>query len=155
MYINELSRKLSVDSGNLTRKLYELEKEGLLVSEQQGRETFFKLNTEYSLLEHYRKIVLATVGIEQLLKQALADVSGVEIAFIYGSYASDSLNSSSDIDVMVVGSHKALEVQKKISKLQRETDREINVISIDKEEFDRGGSTFLSEVKKGKRVTLI
>ena len=51
VYISELARKLSLDSGNLTRKLKELESIGILVSESRGKETYYALHKKYPLLQ--------------------------------------------------------------------------------------------------------
>ena len=43
-YVNELARILDVDPANLFRKLIELEREGVLVSEMRGNQRYFSLN---------------------------------------------------------------------------------------------------------------
>ena len=70
-YVNELARRLKLDSGNLTRKLHELENIGLLKSDYRGRERYYSLNKSYPLINEYRKIVLKTVGLEGSLKDLL------------------------------------------------------------------------------------
>lgn len=58
LYINEMSRTLGLDRGNLIKKLQTLEKEGILKSEFRGNQRYFSLNTRYPLLKEYKKIVL-------------------------------------------------------------------------------------------------
>ena len=43
-YINELARILDFDPGNLSRKLKELEKEGILSSEFFGKQRYYFIN---------------------------------------------------------------------------------------------------------------
>ena len=69
-YVNELARMLEVDPGNLDRKLRELEKEGLFVSEKQGNLKFFQLNKSYPLLEEVRKWYKMKYGLEKRLKES-------------------------------------------------------------------------------------
>jgi len=133
-YINELARKLSLDSGNLTRKLKELEATGILTSEMRGKETYYTLHKKYPLLKEYKKIVLKTVGFEALLRQSLQKISGIKHAYIYGSYAQNQMNTSSDIDLLIIGDHNTLEAQKIIAGLQLSLDREINVTQISTQE---------------------
>ena len=67
-YINELAKILGLDPKNVYRKLTELEKEGLFRSEFRGKERYFFLAKDYSLLENYRQIFLKTYGLEDQLK---------------------------------------------------------------------------------------
>lgn len=55
-YINEFADLLSVDPGNLFRKLKELELEGILISETHGNQRYFSLNKKYPLLHEVKKI---------------------------------------------------------------------------------------------------
>jgi predicted nucleotidyltransferase len=158
MYINDISRRLELDSGNLTRKLKELEGVGILSSEQRGKERYYFLNEEFPLLSEYRKIVLTTIGFEKLLAETLSSVKGVAEAFIYGSYAQDKMNAGSDIDVIVIGDQSTIELQKKIAVLQKSTDREINVISMGVEEFEKKKKkkdSFIKSVLGRKSIKVI
>ena len=64
-YVNELARILSVDVGNLDRKLKELEGDGLLVSEKQGNLKYFSINKKYPLLKEMRSLYNMKYGIEK------------------------------------------------------------------------------------------
>ena len=55
-YVNELARILEVDPGNLSRKLKELESEGVLISEFSGKQRYYYLNKKYPLLKETKKI---------------------------------------------------------------------------------------------------
>ncbi|MFH1541955.1 MAG: nucleotidyltransferase domain-containing protein [bacterium] len=134
-YINELAKILSVDPKNLHRKLEELEKEGLLISDYKGQERYFSLNNESPLLEHYRQIFLTTFGLEHKLKEIVRVTPGITKAYIFGSYASNKFDSTSDIDLLVVGNHSVLDLQKRINILQKEIGREINSINISEQEL--------------------
>lgn len=156
-YINELARKLSLDSGNLTRKLKELEDVGILVSSARGKETYFSLNKSFPLLKEYKKIILKTVGFEHSLRGVLSDIKGIQEAYIYGSYAKNQMDAHSDIDVMIVGEHDALILQKKISALQKMTDREINITQMSREESQRRKNTdaFYKGILKQAKIKII
>src|SRR5436190_9017320 len=85
LYVNEISRRLKLDSGNLARKLIELERDGLLKSELKGKQKYYSLNHSFPLINEYRKIVTKTVGFEHVLEQALREVKGLQKAFLFGS----------------------------------------------------------------------
>lgn len=157
-YVNDLSRRLQHDSGNLSRKLTELEREGLLKSDYKGNLKYYSLNKKYPLLSEYKKIFQKTLGIEQELKQSLISIEGLGTAFIFGSYATNKMDPMSDIDLLLVGNHKVLDVQRQISSLQKKIDREINCINMDSEEFKRkeeAGDPFITNFKRSKKIKLI
>lgn len=137
LYVNELARKLSLDKRNLVKKIRELEEEGILISRQRGNLKLYSVNDKFPLYKEYKSIVLKTLGFEEQLKTALKEVPGIEKAYIYGSYAENKMGAHSDIDLLVIGEHRIVNLQKKISLLQRELDREINVVNMSKNEFKR------------------
>ncbi len=157
-YINELARILGLDPKNTETKLKEFEKNGLLKSEFRGKERYFFLAKDSPVLEHYRQIFFKTYGIERKLKDILRDIKGVEEAYIFGSYVADKMDSSSDIDVLVIGSHSVLELQRFIVKLQKDTGREINVTNLSSKEFlakKRAKDPFISRIFNQKLIKLI
>lgn len=157
-YMNEIARRFNIDKRNLARKLKELEKEGLFVSKVSGNQRYYSLNKKYSLYKEYRNIFMKTVGIEEKLKSALSDIDGIKEAYIYGSYARDNMDAFSDIDIIIIGSHDTIMIQKEISKLQKDMDREINVINIGLKEFnDKKNSRdpFILEIFKNKNIKII
>lgn len=157
-YINELAQILDLDSKNVHRKLVELEKNGLLLSEFSGKQRYFYLAEKFPFLNEYRGIILKTVGIEQQLKELLKEIDGIDLAYIFGSYAKNNMDESSDIDLLVVGVHSSIELQKKINSLQKNIGREINVVNFSPEEFKekkRSKNPFIHEVFSGKPIKLL
>jgi len=156
MYLNEMADKFAVNRGNLSRKLTEWEKEGILVKNKKGNLSLYKINKKYPLLKEVKKIAQKTFGLEERMGQALKKVKGIKTAVIFGSYAQDKLSSESDIDLLLVGSHNFLEVQKEIVKLQKQFDREINVVDMTEKEFEKKkNSEFLKNILKNKNIRLI
>ncbi|MCK5083307.1 MAG: nucleotidyltransferase domain-containing protein [Candidatus Omnitrophica bacterium] len=157
MYINEMAGRFSLDSGNLTRKLSEIEKGGLLKSRVSGKQRYYSLNKKFPLYAEYKKILLKTVGIEHQIRQALERCGGVKKAFIFGSYATDKMDNFSDIDLFVISDQNTVELYKVISKIEKTIDRQINITSMDEEEFQKKRKTgpFISAVLKTKTVNLI
>jgi predicted nucleotidyltransferase len=158
MYLNELQKKLDLDKRNLVKKLIELESEGVLRAEKKGRIKLYSINKNYPLYEEYRNIFRKTLGLEKRFKDILKTVKGIRSAYIYGSYAKNKMEGHSDIDLLVAGSHKILELQKKTNKLQKEIDREINIVNIDEAEFKRrlkNKDPFIAGVMNGKNIKVI
>jgi len=156
-YINELAKMLAVDPGNLYRKLKELEEEGILVSDTRGREKYYKINNRYSLLKEVKKSYEFKYGIENLIKEKLAQLKGLEEAYIFGSYAKNSLNSESDVDLLLIGSHSSLEALRKILPIQKSVGREINIIDLTRKEFEsrkKKKDEFMENIFSGKTIKL-
>ena len=157
LYVNEMARRLALDQGNLDRKLKQLEKEGILKSELKGKERYYSLNSSFSLLKEYKKIVLKTIGLEHILKEALQKVQGLKQAYLFGSYAKDQMDAASDIDLLAVGNHDTLELQKEISGIQKSVGREINVMSLGPTEYEkkRKSDPFIKSVLQGKKIQIV
>jgi len=158
LYVNELSRKLALDKRNLVKKIKELETEGILAHQARGNLKLYSINTHYPMYREYRKIIMATIGVEGELRRIFKDTAGVKEAYIYGSCAQDSMGAHSDIDVLVVGDTNAITLQKCIHKLQADIDREINITVIDEYEFKkkvRSKDPFISGILKQKHIKLL
>ncbi len=156
LYINEMSRRFRLDSGNLTRKLVELEKYGILKSEWQGSLRYYLLNREFPLFQEYKRIVQKTIGFQHRLEEVLRTVENIREAFIFGSFAQDQMDQNSDIDLMVIGDHGTIALQRQVAKLQKEIDREINCISMSPEEYRKKSKkdSFLKNIQKQKRIKI-
>lgn len=157
MYLNEMANKFEVDRGNLVRKLAEWEKEGILTKTKRGNLSLYKINKQYHLLEEMKKIVQKSFGLEEKLRIIFGKIKGLKSALIFGSYASNRLEPESDIDILLVGSHKSLDVQKEIIKLEKEFDRDINIVDMTESEFagKRRNNEFVKNIFNNKHVQII
>ncbi|MEW5907867.1 MAG: nucleotidyltransferase domain-containing protein [Patescibacteria group bacterium] len=156
MYLNEMAEKFDVNRGNLTRKLAEWEKEGILIKNKKGNLSLYRINKKYPLLKEIKKIIQKTFGLENKLKQVLEKINGLKMAVIFGSYAQNKLSSESDVDLLLIGSHNFLKTQREIIKLQKQVDREINIIDMTESEFKKKrNSELLKNIFKNKHIRLI
>lgn len=140
-YVNEIARIVEEEPKNVHRTLLKLEGSGILKSEYAGRERYFSANTNSPLYEEYKKIFQKTVGIEIILTGKLKELSGLKKAYIYGSYASGDLKAGSDIDILLVGKHSSLSAQKIIHEVEKKIGKEVNVVNLTPEEFNRRKQT--------------
>ncbi len=135
MYLNEMARKFEVDRANLSRKLSEWEKSGILIKNKKGNLSLYKINKKYPMLSEMKIIVQKSFGIEDELTRVLKKIKGIKQAYIFGSYADNKLNVESDIDLLLIGSYDFLKAQSEIIKLQNRYDREINTVDMDENEY--------------------
>ncbi|MFA4844296.1 MAG: nucleotidyltransferase domain-containing protein [Candidatus Margulisiibacteriota bacterium] len=157
LYINELARQLSLDKRNLVKKIKELENDGLLISWSRGNLKLYAINRKFPLYKEYKNIVLKTVGFEKELKDVLKGTAGAEKAYIYGSYARDKMDAHSDIDLLVIGNHGVVLLQRKISRLQKKIGREINAVNMSAGEFRKRRANqdpFLQNILKNKYIEI-
>jgi predicted nucleotidyltransferase len=137
LYVNEMVALFKVDKRNLVKKLKELEALGLMKSDMRGNMRLYSINPAFALYREYRRIFQKTVGIEARLRVVVGATPGVRLAVIYGSYARDAMQIHSDIDILVVGEHSVVSLQKEINKIQSEIDREVNCVHMNEAEFRR------------------
>jgi len=157
-YINELARIIGADPKNVHRILSDLEKEGILGSHFKGRERYFFSRKSDVLYESAKQIFIRTKGLAAVLKNALKDIKGVESAMIYGSYAAGDFGPMSDIDLLVIGGHGRLELQRALYKVQEGLGREINTVNMKKEEFEKKkseGNSFVRSLLAGRTIKVI
>lgn len=136
-YVNQLAKIIHEYPANVHKKLVELEKEGIISDDVQGMERYFFINKKYKFLKEYKNIILKGVGFEKILKEKLKQIEGIDSAYIFGSYAKDKMSAESDIDLLVVGDFKTIELQKALLKIQKLSGREINSIELLNKEFDK------------------
>ena len=135
VYINELARLIAADPKNVHRMLGQLQDEVVLASEFKGKERYFFCNLANPLYREYKNIFLKTAGLEVLLKEKIRKIAGLQEAYIFGSYAQGAFTAQSDIDILLVGKHRALDAQKLLYKIQKDIGREINAVNLTPEEL--------------------
>lgn len=158
LYLNEITKTLNVDKRNLAKKLFELEEEGLLKKEIRGNLSLYSINKSYPLYKEYKKIILKTAGFEKRIKEILQNAGKIKVAYIYGSYAKDKMYSNSDIDLLVVGSHNIIDLQRDLRRLQNEIGRNIDVINMDEKELKKrikNKDQFILGVLNNKHIKLM
>lgn len=157
-YINELARILKTDPGNLSRKLQELEREGILSSEFSGEQRYYSLNKKYSLLKEVKKAFELKYGLGDLIAKNLKKIKGIKEAYIFGSYAKGDFEAESDIDVLIVGEHSVMEATKVLQPMQKDIGREINVIDLTEKEFNeriKNKDEFITDIFNSKTIKIL
>jgi predicted nucleotidyltransferase len=157
-YLRELSRLLECSAGSLRRELLKFQKDGLFLTERKGNLVFYSLNMGHPLYKEMRGIVAKTVGVVGSLKQALKSVLCVQAAFIYGSFASNRENPTSDIDVFIIGDASLMELSKVLRSVQKRLMREINPTLYARDEYlkrkaERGG--FIEDILTKPKIMLV
>lgn len=149
-YVLELARHLQLRASSLQRELKELAHVGILKRERNGNRVYFHADLDCPIFQELAQLLTKTIGIAGAIEKALDCLSEkIDVAFIYGSIARASENSTSDIDLMIVGSAKLAEVAPILRGLENEVTRPINPTVYQRDEFiDRlqNGNHFLTNV---------
>jgi predicted nucleotidyltransferase len=102
-YANEVIGLARSGTGAVQRELARLEAAGLVNVTRVGKQKHYQANPRSPLFEELRSLVLKTVGLADVLREALAPVArGTRLAFVYGSIAKGDDTAASDIDLMVI-----------------------------------------------------
>jgi predicted nucleotidyltransferase len=136
-YIRELSRVLDMPYGMLYREVRNLVSLGILVEEKKGKVTLVSVNKSLPYFAELKGMILKTVGLGDLIRDALSGLKGIRYALIYGSFAGGEQTETSDIDLLVVGELNEENLLKAMSQVEKEVGREINYILWSEEEFSK------------------
>ncbi len=157
-YLRELERLLDIPVSMIRKELNRLEEDGIFLSRRKGNSTYYLLNNSYPLFDELKSIVFKTIGIQGLLREKLGKMKGIEVAFIYGSFAKHEEGAKSDIDLLVVGKPNDSTLLREVRKLEEVLKREINYSIFRKEEFRqkrKEKDSFIMDLFRNPKIFLI
>ena len=158
-YVSELARRMGVPPSSLQRELRDLTAAGILKSHRQGRMVYFQANTDSPIFSELRGLMLKTAGLVDVLADALQPLAAkLRQVFVYGSIASSSEQSDSDIDLMVVGTVSPAELAIPLRHARELLGREINPTVYTPAEFAkkrRAKDHFLTRVLDKPRLFVL
>lgn len=126
-YVSELARRMGVPSSSLQRELQDLSAAGILKTHRQGRMVYFQANSDSPIFSDLRGLLLKTAGLVDVLANVLKPLAAkVRVAFVYGSIASGSEQTGSDIDLMLVGALTPAELALPLRRARELLGRDIN-----------------------------
>ena len=157
-YLRELERILSIPVSMIRKELNRLEEDGIFLSSRKGNSTYYLLDKSYPLFDELKSIVFKTVGVQGLLKEMLSKTKGIEVAFIYGSFAKYEETAKSDIDLLIIGKPDDSRLLRGIKKLEEMLKREINYSIFKKDEFKqkmKEKDSFIVDLLRNPKIFLI
>jgi predicted nucleotidyltransferase len=126
-HVREIARAIGKAPGTLLRELNALAAAGVLVRKPLGNQVHFQANPACPIFEDLRNILKKTVGVADVLREALAPLgAGIRAAFVYGSVARGEEHPGSDLDLMVVGEARFADVVAALAPAQETLRREVN-----------------------------
>lgn len=103
LHLREIARLSGLAIGTVQGEVGRLRAAELLLERRDGNRLYFRANREHPLFPELRGIALKTTGLREQLTVALDGLAGVDLAFVYGSFAAGTAEAGSDIDLMVIG----------------------------------------------------
>jgi predicted nucleotidyltransferase len=148
LHLRELTRQSGLTLGTLQTEVEKLCSADLLLSRRDGNRRYFQANAAHPLFTDLRQLVLKTSGLREVLIEALRDLDGVELAFVFGSLAAGIGKAGSDVDLLIIGDVGLRALAPRLRKATGQLGREINPVTMTAAEFVQGRvkNPFLGDV---------
>ena len=156
--LNELAQRAGLAYGTVHREVRRLLDAGLLSERRVGQARFVRPDPASPLTRPVRDLLLVSAGPVPLLAAELRAISGVQAAFLYGSFAArmhgEPGNAPNDIDVMVVGPPDPMAVYGACQRVSDQVAREVSPTIMTPDEIAQT-SGFLTQVRNSPTVPII
>ncbi|MCE5272645.1 nucleotidyltransferase domain-containing protein [bacterium] len=157
-YLRQVSGTVKTGQGAVQRELARLAACGILLRTRKGRQVFYQANRDCPFFGELKSLLVKTGGVADVLRRALAGFGhNIRIAFVFGSFATNSAQARSDIDLAVIGAVSFGEVVSALSEAQETLAREINPVVYSEEEFKGQAARkhFVGKLKGTEKIYLI
>jgi predicted nucleotidyltransferase len=158
LHLREIARRTHTSAGTAARELERLGDASLVVSDREGRQRYFRVNTASPLYEPVRDLVRRTIGAPAVLRRYLCDVAGVERALIFGSYGQGRFQADSDIDVLIVGEPDRDQLTEALEAAVGELGRDVNEVVVTQGELEARRARndgFVQSIDAGRVIPVI
>jgi len=158
LHMREIERRSGYAIGTIQTELKKLLRLDLVKKRKDGNRLYYRANREHPLYPDIRSLVLKTIGLVDILKDALREDSDINIAFVFGSIASHEETAGSDVDLMVIGTLGLRKLTGMLSRVSGQIGREINphVLSVDefiKRKAER--EHFITQVLEAPKIFIL
>lgn len=143
----ELAGRTGIPYASVHREVERAETSGLITSRFIGRTRLIRANTMSPYFSGLADVLVKAFGVPWVLAEALAEVAGVDAAFVYGSWAArfsgeDGDRPVGDIDLLVLGEPDRNEVYAAAGAAERRLGRPVQVTVRSADWLDEGKGTF-------------
>jgi predicted nucleotidyltransferase len=159
LYVREIARLSGVPAGSLHRELKLLTEAGLLMRSESGNQVRYQLDTTCPIHEELAGIFRKTAGLADVLREALTPFTKkISMAFVFGSVAAGKERSTSDVDVLVVGSVTFAGIVGVLAPAGDQLRRAVNPVVMSKSAFMQklqAGDRFVSRIVREPKIFLM
>ncbi|MCL3861732.1 helix-turn-helix domain-containing protein [Actinotalea sp. K2] len=154
----DLARALGEPEPTVYRETRRLLDAGLLMGEHVGRAQVLLPAEGNPATAPLRQLLVVTYGPSHLVGRALAGITGIEEAYLHGSWAArfhgEPGGPPGDIDVLLVGAPDRRTVDAALEGLEPELGREVNVTYVSPERWRSTDDPFVTTVRARPLVPL-
>jgi len=137
-YTKQILDAVKIGRGTVQRELKNLTDTGIIIREVQGRQVYYRANTQCPIFDELKSIVRKTFGVADVIRQSLAiNADKIWVAFIFGSVARSTDDRRSDIDLMMVGKISFGDVVSLLTPAEQKLGREVNPVVYSIAEFKK------------------
>ena len=158
-YLHDLARAVRLPPSSLQREVANLVDAGLLRCRRDGNRVYYRAEEGHPIYGDLRGLLLKTAGLRDVLLSGLAGFGGrIRVAFVFGSVARGEENSSSDIDLMVIGDVKLSELVPRLKEAEDVLHRPVNPLVYPPGEVARKlgeGHHFLTRVMGEEKLYIV
>ena len=156
--ITEAARRIGVSRPGLSQEARRLRETGFILSETDGRSNKIRANQESIISKPLTDLLTVTFGPVPVLNREFSGIKGIDIAYIFGSWAARYLGELGsvpvDVDVLVVGSADRDEMDMAAHRAELILHREVNVRRVSAQTWESGDEAFLKTVRSSPLVQL-
>lgn len=153
-HLRQIQRQTGFAIGTVRQDVEKLARLGLVTRRKDGNRVYYAANAAHPLAADIRQLVLKTVGLADVLAEALAD-EGIRCAIVFGSVAAGTAGAESDVDLLVVGDIGLRRLSELLAGVRDRLGREINSHVFSAAEFAkrmRAKEHFVSSVMRSKKI---
>jgi predicted transcriptional regulator len=85
--IDDLTKEFNVSTNSVREELNQLTKAGLLESQKNGRNVFYRANKNHPLFPELKSMVAKVMGLDQAFDSIVTRLDDLELAFLIDDYA--------------------------------------------------------------------
>lgn len=158
-HVRDIVRKVSEEINAVRRELAHMEKAGMVTKEQRANRLFYAFRKDYPLYYELLGLIGKTSGLGWDLLKNKAKLGKIKYAMLSGRYLRGlTKKSSTDIDLLVVGSVVLPELAQLIKAEETRRGRELNYTVMTEDEFifrKRRNDPFVQAILEGVRIMII
>lgn len=155
-HVREIARLTGILAGSVHRELAKLAKADVLIREKSGNQVYYQANRNCIIYEELVSILRKTSGLVEVLANALQPlISKIKVTLVFGSIASGTENTRSDIDVLIIGDADFNDVVTALYPTQAILKREVNpkIYTVDEwQKLVHNNSAFAEQILKKPKL---
>jgi len=157
--ITDLSKRLDIPLATVSDEVGRLVRSEILGVRKIGRSNLLRPNVANRLVSPLTDIVLATMGPHLLVREAFADVKGVQFVLIYGSWAARYQGEPgpppNDLDILVIGTPTRAVVYEAADSVEQRSGLTVNPIIASPKRWADQADPLMSQIKASPTVEAI